>query len=453
MKKFIMKALALSEEAYDQIEEIKSLEDFNLELTLKKKVHYCPKCDKETMYVKGYTKRKISHSFLLNRETTFFYNCRRYLCKHCRASFTESNPFTLKDQTKISSYSIINILNDLRPYNATFSDVARRYHISVSKVIDVFDSYVQIPRKKLSRIICLDEFYFNRHSKYKYAFMIMDFEKKIILDILESRHTQFLNSYFYSIPREERNNVDYVIIDMYKNYCDLAGIFFKEASVCVDPFHAVKKINDSLNIVRKRIMRKYNDNHDSKEYKLLKYRYKIILKNRDNINSDAFYYDRVLGFHTNENRVLEEILKIDVDLRVAYQLKEMYIQFNDQEELTYNAKKTRIQLESIIEAMETSDIKEFTYCANTLMNWKKEILNSFVWINGRRLSNGPIEGKNNYVKKILSNANGFRNFDRARNRIMFSQNQFEKFSLTKHKKEIKKPGKKRGKYKKKNQKD
>ncbi|MDH6367999.1 hypothetical protein M2093_002173 [Breznakia sp. PH1-1] len=30
MKKFIMKALALSEEAYNQIEEIKSLEDFNL---------------------------------------------------------------------------------------------------------------------------------------------------------------------------------------------------------------------------------------------------------------------------------------------------------------------------------------------------------------------------------------------------------------------------------------
>lgn len=34
----------------------------------------------------------------------------------------------------------------------------------------------------------------------------------------------------------------------------------------------------------------------------------------------------------------------------------------------------------------------------------------------------PLEGKNNYIKKILRNANGYRNFNRARNKIMFSQN-------------------------------
>lgn len=47
-------------------------------------------------------------------------------------------------------------------------------------------------------------------------------------------------------------------------------------------------------------------------------------------------------------------------------------------------------------------MEESISVAVTLEHWKEEILNSFTWINDRRISNGPCEGKNNYVKKILS---------------------------------------------------
>lgn len=117
---------------------------------------------------------------------------------------------------------IIQVLDALKPFNSTFSSVARNFDVSVSSVIDIFDKHVQMRRKPLSSILCWDEFYFNRHSKYKYAFMIMDFEKKVILDIIESRHMNILSSYFYTIPVQERSHVRYIIIDMYKNYRDLA---------------------------------------------------------------------------------------------------------------------------------------------------------------------------------------------------------------------------------------
>jgi hypothetical protein len=57
-------------------------------------------------------------------------------------------------------------------------------------------------------------------------------------------------------------------------------------------------------------------------------------------------------------------------------------------------------------------------------------MNSFIWFDGRRISNGCIEGKNSYIKKILANANGMKNFKRARNRIMYSQNLYEKYCIT-----------------------
>ena len=87
-------------------------------------------------------------------------------------------------------------------------------------------------------------------------------------------------------------------------------------------------------------------------------------------------------------------------------------------------------------------------CAKTLTNWKQEILNSFHWYDGRRLSNEPIEGKNNYIKKIISNANGLSNFKRARNKFIYSQNQYEKYLINENKESIKRIGNYRGKYKK-----
>ncbi|EQM95773.1 hypothetical protein MBAG_03565 [Coprobacillus sp. D7] len=49
-----------------------------------------------------------------------------------------------------------------------------------------------------------------------------------------------------------------------------------------------------------------------------------------------------------------------------------------------------------------------------------------------------LKEKNNYVKKILSNENGMTNFDRARNRIMYSQNLLDTYTISINKKQIKK---------------
>jgi len=59
-----------------------------------------------------------------------------------------------------------------------------------------------------------------------------------------------------------------------------------------------------------------------------------------------------------------------------------------------------------------------------------------------------IEGINSRIKTILKNANGFRNFSRMRNRIMFSLNKNSLPSSLKQSQIIKKSGRKRGKYKK-----
>ncbi len=74
--------------------------------------------------------------------------------------------------------------------------------------------------------------------------------------------------------------------------------------------------------------------------------------------------------------------------------------------------------------------------ASTLDNWKKEIANSFIPCrrnDGKiiRLSNGKIEGKNSYIKKMITLANGYSNFESFRNRAMYCENYYETYSTEK----------------------
>ena len=101
---------------------------------------------------------------------------------------------------------------------------------------------------------------------------------------------------------------------MYNHYRTLMRLYFPKAIICIDSFHILKKITDCLNSVRKRILRRYRD---SQEYKLLKYRYELLLKSGDKINDEKYFFDRTLGYTTSEAGVLECVLSINKELKMA----------------------------------------------------------------------------------------------------------------------------------------
>ena len=177
-------------------------------------------------------------------------------------------------------------------------------------------------------------------------------------------------------------------------------------------------------------MRKYQTNKKSVEYKLLKKEYKLLLTKKDDIDDKIFKKNYILHYTCTRLRVLEEILKIDRELRLAYTLKDLYLDFDSITKDDVNNHDLEKELNELIEYFLCSQINELVKVGKTLSSWRKEIINSFVWIDDRRISNGMIEGKNNYIKKILSNANGMVNFERSRNKMIYSQNQRESYTLT-----------------------
>lgn len=214
-------------------------------------------------------------------------------------------------------------------------------------------------------------------------------------------------------------------MDLYDNYRDIAKIYLPNALVCADRFHVMKIINNALNRIRCEIMNKYSENKKSDEYYLLKHKNNLLFKNSLDISDIKADKNRYFRMRYTEGQLLDMILKIDDELKKAYDLKELYCIFCETDADMDFRKEL---LETVITEYKLSNIKSVINIASTLENWKEEIINSFHTYDERKISNGPIERRNKIIKIILRLANGYTNFKRFRNRVLYVLNKYETYN-------------------------
>lgn len=398
-----------------------------IELRLKNRGTRCLKCGRFTTSVKEYKETKIVHSLYNNRQCVILWKRRRFKCNDCGSTRYEDDPFR-SEGNRISDKTVIDILDMLKRYNVPFKQVAEYFSLSQRTIMNIFDKYVKMERLRLSPVICIDEIYFSRHRDKKYVLVIINFFNRAVIDVLKDRTKPTITSYLKRIDVKERLNVEYVGVDMNDNYRDIIYRYFPNATLVADSFHVVKNISEALDRVRKRVMRRYEDNKRSDEYYMLKYR-KELLFITDTLKFEFKEVKRNHHFHydLSEEGILEMMLKVDKELKEAYELFHEYIRFNETD--YSNSLTTLNDLNEIINDYKLSNVKEFKELASTLENWKVEIANSFIKFKGLRVSNGPIEGRNSLIKKILRIANGYSNFKRFRNRVMYCLNKYSTHSF------------------------
>lgn len=210
-------------------------------------------------------------------------------------------------------------------------------------------------------------------------------------------------------------------MDMWEPYRDIAHLYFKKAKVCVDNFHVVKLINYAFSKVCIRTLKGYDK--DSDEYYLLK-KFSWLL----NIKYDDIEFDRRIHIHKNisyffskdvpVSDILNLLLSFNSELEISYTLKEVFNDINKH----CTSETIEASLDKFIEDLIIFNIEEFNSVVSTLKNWKQEIINSFDLFDNRRISNGPVESVNSRIKLIKRNANGYRNFNRFRKRVLYSLN-------------------------------
>ena len=389
----------------------------------------CPECGSVSIKKNGYYERTVKYTPVFGYKSIIKLKQRKLKCRDCGKSFNESCKFVQKSKV-ISNDLKMSILRSCRT-RKSFEEISSDWNVSSATVMNIFNDNVYVERKKLTRVICIDEFSADTDSG-KYALSIGDPVNGEILDVLPSRRQEYIYSYFKNLQVEERNNVKYVITDLFESYRTVIKNLFYNSIHIVDRYHWIRMTTNAFNNVRIRIMKYYlkrcDETRDIDEKRelslyanLMKGYYKILLANRH--RQEASYYSEetkkeVYGKTLTRQDIIETVINSDKDLENAYWLLQdlykisvysSYESFNE-------------DINEWFEKVYEYNIHEFKKVMYSYKEWLKEIRNSFIIDDEthKRLTNGFIEGKNNICKVIKRNAFGFKSFEHLINKILYT---------------------------------
>lgn len=410
------------------------------------KAHYCPVCTFR-MCSRGVKERHINHPIFQERfSLSIVLKQRRWRCTNPKCKYTLQESFKFVDKSRrVTNVGDMLVVTAYQNLMLSTADIARQFHISDTEAHEIFNRYVKMDRLPLTDAICIDEVYLDMNIKCKYALVIQDFHTGDPIDLLESRRADVTEPYFVNIPTEERNQVKYLISDMYNPYIRYVDKYFPNAIAVVDSFHVSQWIINKIDQYIRALLKEYRARDRDKEYKLSleqgkeihlpqsdevyilsRYRW-LILSNKSNIK---YHTDLRMDSHfrvlMNTYDYEHWLFSIDPKLEEIRDLKEFYILFNSIHADKPN--EARKDLHLLVDKYRSCKISMFAEFADLLERYENEIINSFIMVEKigiknctkSRLSNGPIESINRKIKDLKRLGRGFTNFEHFRNRFLYA---------------------------------
>lgn len=191
---------------------------------------------------------------------------------------------------------------------------------------------------------------------------------------------------------------------MYRPYMTLIKKVFPNAKIVIDKFHIVQLFNRSLNKTRVKIM-----NNDDNNYTKYKKYWKLILKDRDNLDCVKSRYQHSFKKKMREIDIVEFLINLNQELKDSYEL--------------YQNMKTAIKLKDpkLLEIIITSPGEKISSYMITSVKTVKKYKEYIINMMNCNYTNGLIEGINNKIKVIKRISFGFRSFAHFKNRILITQ--------------------------------
>ena len=385
-KEYTTELLKLEDAQIERMEETE--EEIILQISLKRKMHNCPRCKAETDQVHDYRIRAVKDLSIRGKPLKLLYRRRRYFCPSCGKRFSEACAFLGKYQR--FTYQVTERIMQLLHHRWSMKDIARDTRTSVSGVARCLALYPQGKPRELPRVLSFDEFKGNANGE-RFQCILTAPEERRILDILPDRRGSTIQSYLRSFSN--RQDVQYVVMDMNQGYRDIARAFFPQAKIVIDRFHVARYCTWVMDDVR-RAVQKHLLPASRKHFKRSR---RLLIARRALLSEE-------------DRAAVDVMLHFSERLYQAYALKELFFQFMDAKSSSTAAE----LLSKWFDAYDRLQLPEFSPCRRMLKNWKPYILNAF----DCPYSNAFTEGCNNAIKALKRVAFGFRNFSNFRARIL-----------------------------------
>lgn len=318
---------------------------------------------------------------------------RRYKCLACGKTFFEQ--FNSIDDSLFTKRLMDRIVKRVLR-RETFTRIASDYSISDKTVRRLFDewaaSHAYLLRYEMPRILGLDEAHIDDH----YRLVVVDIDKKLLLDMLPDNKPSTVIKYLKSLPNKE--NIKAVTMDFFEGYAnDVRKAFYPyKPLVVIDKFHVVQLLNRRMDAVRKRVHKEEKEKCVGTARRLKNER-KLFMSNIEDLDNESL--DKV-----------SEWMKSYPVLEEAYVLKETFREIYDLPERGFAAEAFDRWCSSIPDTL-----PEFLTLRDTFLSRREHILNYFDY----RVTNAFAESSNNIIKGIEKQGKGY-DFETLKKISLFS---------------------------------
>ena len=382
----------LDMEAYDFEGMEQSATQIILKVKMKRRAQECPVCRTPCDQVHDYRTQRVKDSPIQGKVVLWQYRKRRYRCPCCGKRFYEGN-YLLPKRHRITNRLAALGIDQLRKKQSR-KEIADSLGVSESSVGRWMNLLEFGKPDRIPKVLSIDEFRGN--TEYgKFQCILTDPVHKKIVDVLPTRYHWQIYDYLREFPN--RNQVQYFIMDMNREYLDIAKKLLPNAKIVIDRFHVVRYCTWALENVRKRVQVKLLP----EQRKYFKRSRKLLLAHMKNLSAE-------------NKAAVERMLLMSCDLREAYLLKETFYDFMD----SFNSAQAKERLRIFRTHAFVAEDPEFVACLTMLKNWEPYILNAF----DCPYSNGFTEGVNNKIKVLKRIAFGYRTFRNFRIRILCTIN-------------------------------
>jgi transposase len=354
----------------------------------------CPECGSAAVHAQGHKDRFVQTVPIGLRPTFIFLKVARVICFHCEHTRQVKVPFA--DPRRTYTHTFERYALELSKAT-TIQDAARHLDVSwdIVKDIQKRNLHRRFGRPKLKNLkeIAIDEIAIGKG--HVYFTLVLDLRSGAVVYVGDGKGADALTA-FWKRLRASRAKVKAVATDMSQAYIRAVRENLPKAVHVFDHFHVIKLYNEKLSAFRRELFRELAD---EAQRKLLKGTLWLLLKNPENLDPLR-----------NEKQRLEDALRLNTPLTIAYYLKEDLRQIWQQ---TNKASARRV-LEDWIRRADASDVRMVQKFARTLEEHRDGILAFYDY----RISTGPLEGINNKIKTMKRQAYGFRDHEFFKQKIL-----------------------------------
>jgi transposase len=363
-----------------------------LHVEMKRRPANCPCCGMLTDTIHDYRIQTVKDSPIQGKTVYWQYRKRRYRCTNCGKRFYEKN-WLLPKWHRLTNRLALQVIQRLQE-KVSRKDLSKEFNVSESTVCRWMNLIECGKPNDLPKVVSIDEFKGNVGGEKFQCILTAPTEKRV-LDILPDCKERHIYEYLQRF--KNRDQVQFFVSDMRKEYIAMAKHLFPKAKIVIDKFHVVRYCTWAVENVRKRVQKGLHPD----ERKYFKRSRTLLLLRKDKLKD-------------NGKEAVIRMLRFHKDLANAYLLKEKFYAFMTSE----NSLAARERLHAFILFASAANLPEFEPLLSVLRNWTQYILNAF----DCEYTNGFTEGCNNKIKVLKRIAFGYRSFTNLRQRILLSFN-------------------------------